>query len=130
MYPLITTVRGGVTYGDDTNPMTYEYNLSGSLIEQKYPSGRVVKTTLDANGDLSQVQSKKNAAASFATYADSFAYNSTGAIKEMKLGNGKWETFKYNNRQQITEMGLGNSAVDTSLLKLKKLGSGLRKLRI
>jgi hypothetical protein len=29
------------------------------LIEETYPSGRVVKNTLDIDGDLAQVQSKK-----------------------------------------------------------------------
>ena len=38
---------------------SYVYNLSGGLIEETYPSGRVVKTTLDADGDLQQIQSKK-----------------------------------------------------------------------
>jgi hypothetical protein len=48
----------GTAYG---SPMTYTYNLSGALIEQTYPSGRVVKNRLDSNGDLAQVESKKNA---------------------------------------------------------------------
>jgi hypothetical protein len=47
----------GVTYGDGvaTSPMTYTYNLSGAMVEQQYPSGRIVKNTLDTNGDLAQV---------------------------------------------------------------------------
>ena len=51
----------GVAYGDDTHPMTYTYNLGGAMIEQTYPSGRVVKNTFDQDGNLSQVQSKKDA---------------------------------------------------------------------
>ena len=38
----------------------YNYNLSGALIEETYPSGRVVKNVLDNDGDLTMVQSKKN----------------------------------------------------------------------
>lgn len=36
----------GVEYGGSGSaaPMTYIYNVSGALIEQQYPSGRVVKT--------------------------------------------------------------------------------------
>ena len=30
----------------------YVYNLSGMLVEQKYPSGRVVRNEIDVNGDL------------------------------------------------------------------------------
>lgn len=43
----------GVEYGGGTDPnlwMAYSYNLSGAMIEQKYPSGRVVKNVLDNEG--------------------------------------------------------------------------------
>ncbi len=51
---------------------TYTYNLSGALIEQTYPSGRKVKNVLDSNGDLSIVQSKKNADSGYWNYARHF----------------------------------------------------------
>jgi len=35
----------------------YTCNLAGALIEETYPSGRVVKNVLDMSGDLSIVQS-------------------------------------------------------------------------
>ena len=35
----------------------YTYNLSGALIEETYPSGRVVKNTLDGDGMRGRVQS-------------------------------------------------------------------------
>ncbi len=39
----------------------YTYNLSGQLLEQTYPSERVVKNTFDVvDGSLSQVQSKRS----------------------------------------------------------------------
>ncbi len=46
----------------DNNDYTtaYTYNLSGALIEETYPSGRVVKNTLDIDGDLAMVQSSKS----------------------------------------------------------------------
>ena len=52
----------------------YAYNLSGALIEETYPSGRVVKNVLDIEGDLSFVQSKKNQSFGYHTYASSFSY--------------------------------------------------------
>jgi YD repeat-containing protein len=70
----------------------YTYNLSGTLIEEIYPSGRVVRNVLNADGELSIVQSKKNANSGFFNYADSFTYNSAGAVAKMQPGNGKWET--------------------------------------
>ncbi len=50
---LTTTAGTAYTTG-------YTYNLSGGLVEETYPSGRVVKNVLDSSGDLTIVQSKKN----------------------------------------------------------------------
>jgi hypothetical protein len=71
--------------------MTYTYNLSGALVEQQYPSGRVVNNVLDINGDLAMTESKKNASSGFWSYANSFAYNAVGAVTSMQLGNGNRE---------------------------------------
>ncbi len=97
----------------------YTYNLGGALIEETYPSGRVVKNTFDQDGNLSQVQSKKNAANGFWTYASGFAFDSAGNVKKMQLGNGRWETASYNNRSQITQIGLGVTDSAQDLLKLE-----------
>ncbi len=96
----------------------YKYNLRGDITEQTYPSGRVVKTTLDSNGGVATAESQKNAQSSFKKYASQFVYNSTGTIASMKLGNGLFETAKYNNRLQAIEMGLGNSTSTTNLWKV------------
>ncbi|MGI8641085.1 MAG: RHS repeat domain-containing protein [Pyrinomonadaceae bacterium] len=98
--------------------MEYVYNLSGSLIEQKYPSGRVVKNVLDNDGDLSIVQSKKNQAAGFFNYAKNFTYTSAGAVSSMQLGNGKWESTQFNSRLQPTQIALGTVQNGTDKLKL------------
>ena len=108
----------GVVYGTDAAPMTYTYNLSGAMIEQKYPSGRVVKNVLDADGDLAQVQSKKNVTDIFRNYANSFVYTAAGAVSSLRLGNGKFENTQYNSRLQPTQIGLGASASTQNLLKL------------
>ncbi len=102
-----------------TYPTEYAYNLSGSLIEETYPSTRKVKHILDNDGDLSTVKSKKNANAVFYNYASNFTYDSTGAVKKMQLGNGLWENYSYNNRQQIVQIGLGTSHNTQNLLKLE-----------
>jgi RHS repeat-associated protein len=108
-------ITGGQTYN-----FGYVYNLSGGLIEETYPSTRVVKHTLNADGELSQVQSRKNANHGFFTYAGSFSYNASGAVTKMQLGNGRWETADYDPaRQQITKIGLGLTAEDQNLLKLE-----------
>jgi RHS repeat-associated protein len=102
-----------VTY----NPMTYTYNLSGALIEQVYPSGRVVKNTLDIDGDLAQVQSAK-ANQGLKNYANAFTYTSAGAVSSLRLGNGKFENTQFNSRSQPIQIGLGSSATSQNLLKL------------
>lgn len=110
----------GVEYGggtDQTKWMTYTYNLSGAMIEQQYPSGRVVKNTLDTTGDLQQVQSRRSNG-TFRNYANSFNYTAAGAVSSMRLGNGRWENTTFNSSLQPTQIGLGSSAGDTSLLKL------------
>ena len=110
----------GVTYGNGSteSPMTYIYNLSGNLVEQQYSSGRVVKNVLDASGDLSIVQSKKNATSGYWHYADSFSYNAAGAVNSMQLGNGGWESTVFNSRPQTTQINLGTVQGGTDKLSL------------
>jgi RHS repeat-associated protein len=96
---------------------SYVYNLSGALIEEVYPSGRVVKNTLDIDGDLQQVQSRKSNG-TFQNYANAFTYTSAGAVSSMRLGNGKFENTTFNSRLQPTQIGLGSSATSQNLLKL------------
>lgn len=95
---------------------SYQYNLT-ALVAETYPSGRTVSYEFDVDGDLARIAGQTANGAK--TYANSFNYNTSGAITSFRLGNGKWETAAYNNRQQITQIGLGNSATDTSLLKLE-----------
>ena len=56
----------------------YTYNLSGALVEQTYPSGRVVRNTLDADGDLASIVSSPRvstgSSAGPRTYANTFNY--------------------------------------------------------
>lgn len=71
-------------------------------MEQRYPSGRVVKNVLDASGDLSMVQSARcmdaaagtdadcTAQAGLWNYAKNFTYNPAGAVTSMQLGNGRF----------------------------------------
>lgn len=106
-----------ITDGTAYNPMTYSYNLSGALIEETYPSGRVVKNSYDIDGDLIQVQSRK-ATDTFRNYANSFNFTAAGAVSSMRLGNGRWENMQFNSRLQPTQIGLGMSAANQGLLKL------------
>ncbi len=76
----VTAAKQTTDGGDPNRYITgYTYKLSGA-VDETYPSTRVVKNTLDGNGDLSQVQTRKNSNAGDWTYANSFTYNPAGAV--------------------------------------------------
>jgi RHS repeat-associated protein len=98
--------------------MSYAYNLSGALVEEIYPSNRVVKNDYDNDGRLSYVTSKAGVQTDFHLYAGNFAYNASGAVSRLRLGNGLWESAQFNSRLQITQIGLGSSQDATNLWKV------------
>lgn len=81
----------------------YTYNLSGALIAETYPSGRLVKNDLDADGDLAQVDTRERPGDQLKRFASSFTYNASGAVTSMQLGNGRWESTSFNSRLQPTQ---------------------------
>jgi len=105
-------ITDGQTYG-----FGYKYNLSGGLIEETYPSGRVVRNFLDSDGGLRSVSSK--AGNGFVKQvASDFDYTSAGGVRKMKLGNGLWETTQSNERHQLTQVGLGTTQTNNNLFKI------------
>jgi RHS repeat-associated protein len=96
----------------------YEYNLAGALIEETYPSGEVVRNTLDSNGDLMAVLGRKTTHPQFWAWANNFKYNAAAAVTSMQLGNGLWESTKFNERLQPTQIALGSLQNGTDKLKL------------
>jgi RHS repeat-associated protein len=109
------TTDGGDSAGYSTS---YTYNLGGAMIEETYPSTRVVRNELNSNGELANVKSKKVAASPYWTYANNFTYNPAGAVTSMELGNLNWESSTFNTRLQPTQIALGKTASATDLLKL------------
>lgn len=101
-----------------TYPTAYQYNLSGAITSETYPSGRVMTQNLDQDGILESLWGQKANQSSAKLYLNQISYNSAGNIEKMRLGNGRWETAAYNHRQQIVQIGLGYSNNDKSLLKL------------
>ncbi|MBK8813645.1 MAG: hypothetical protein IPN69_23345 [Acidobacteria bacterium] len=97
----------------------YAYNFAGALIEETYPSTRVVRYEYESDGDLSRIWGKANQNAPERTYANSFSYTASGGIERMKLGNNRWETAKFNERAQLTEIGIGVGVSDNSVWKLE-----------
>ncbi|MBK7706304.1 MAG: RHS repeat-associated core domain-containing protein [Acidobacteria bacterium] len=96
----------------------YSYDLSGALVSQTYPSGRVVRAETDNIGRLSKVTSQMPNQME-RTMLSHVAYTSFGAVSSSKLGNGRWETMEYDARRlQMMRISLGGSIGDSSLLKL------------
>jgi RHS repeat-associated protein len=105
--------------GQTYNFSDYSYDLSGALVSETYPSGRIVRTESDQIGRLSKVTSQLSSQVE-KIYLSNLSYTAFGAVSQAKLGNGRWESTQYDNKRfQITQIGVGGSAGDTSLLKLE-----------
>jgi RHS repeat-associated protein len=82
------------------------------LIEETYPSGKIVRNFFENDGDLAKV------VRSGKTYVSDFDYNASGGIKSLKLGNGLYETAEFSSRQQMTQIGLGSTPTNNNLWKV------------
>jgi hypothetical protein len=54
--------------------------LSGALVKETYPSGRVVRNEFESDGDLSRIYGKVNQNATERTYANGFSYTADGTL--------------------------------------------------
>lgn len=96
----------------------YSYDLSGALISETYPSGRVVSSETDDIGRLSKVTSTLPNQV-VRTCLDNIGYASFGALRHARLGNGRWESAEFSSqRLQTTKITLGASANNSSLLRI------------
>jgi YD repeat-containing protein len=91
----------------NTYDTSYKYNLSGALIKEKYPSGKVVRNFLNADGALSKVVRNGK------VYASDFSYTSAGAIEKMRLGNG-------NGNRRTTTKGFSQSRSDSETPRITR----------
>jgi hypothetical protein len=101
----------------NTYDFGYKYNISGGLLETKYPSGRIIRNFLDNDGGLNLVTTK-SANGFVKQVASNFDYTAVGSVKKMKLGNGLWETAQVNERYQLTQVGLGTTNANNNLFKI------------
>ncbi len=109
----------GVTY---TMPQ-YKYDLTGALVSETYPSGRVIETQYDVAGRIAGV--KKSSGGYYAggdpNVTDNpnvIGYAIQGSVAALRLGNGLWEHTDYNNRLQPMRIRLGVSGAESSVLQL------------
>lgn len=102
------------TVGSQAYVMNYNYNLSGALTSQTYPSGRVVTYGFDDASRLSQVSSGAT------TYANQYDYTSpTGFLKSVTFGNNAIQTHVYNSRLQLQSIDLTRSGSQLQRYELK-----------
>ncbi|MGB7070290.1 MAG: RHS repeat-associated core domain-containing protein [Pyrinomonadaceae bacterium] len=101
-----------------TYTSSYEYDLSGGLTMETYPSGRVVENEFNSGGDLSKILGKATPTATRRTYANNFTYSPDGKIERLKLGTGVWESAKFNSRLQVTELLVGRGPASSSIWKM------------
>jgi YD repeat-containing protein len=106
-----TQLTDGISY-----TMSYDYNRTGSLIRQTYPSGRIVDIENDNAGRIAGIKNGSGVyyAGAAPGDADAIQYSAHGNISTMKLGNNLWEHATLNSRLQTTEIGLGTSSSDSS----------------
>jgi RHS repeat-associated protein len=104
--------------GSKDYAFSYEYNRTGALTREVYPSGKVILTEYDPAGRIAAVKKEGSdyyvgAMATDAT--NRIQYSAHGAIKAMKLGNGLWEHTSFNGRLQPIQIGLGSSSSSSTL---------------
>jgi RHS repeat-associated protein len=99
--------------------MNYQYNLAGVMIQETYPSGRVVNTTYDAAGRLSGVNGA-NASLGETTrqYVSQVGYTPHGVMKSIAMGNGLVESTTFNTRLQLTQIKLGTTGNPASVVQM------------
>ncbi len=97
----------------------YEYNLSGTLTAEVYPSGRRMEQKLDSNGRVMKVLGTKPGVANPKTYLDQIQRNAAGMTTASRLGNGRWESTRYNDRLQTVGIGLGYSNDEKGLIDIE-----------
>jgi RHS repeat-associated protein len=113
--------KGTQTTDGQAYVMSYDYDLAGNLISQKYPSDRVVKTNYDSAGRIAGV--KNDTGGYYVGFLSTDAsnrieYTAAGAPQAVKLGNGLWEHTNFNSRLQPTQIRLGSASASSSILQL------------
>ena len=94
----VQKIINGISY-----PVLYSYNLANELSSITYPSGRVVKPSVDAIGRLSSVADTINSVNT--TYASGLTYNPAFQVTGVSYGNGVTAAYTYSpDRLQLTNL--------------------------
>lgn len=88
-------------------PSRYRFNLAGDLSEETYPSGRVVRTIVDEDGDAVLVEGARAGSRQPHAYASGIARDAAGNMTAVRYGNGFWETADFNAKMALAAVRLG-----------------------
>jgi RHS repeat-associated protein len=105
--------------GDVDFPFSYAWNLSGSLSQEIYPSGRQVSYSADVAGRTNKVYDATKTYADMSSLDPTLAYAPDGRIARMKLGNNLWATMDYQAPGTPTVYMLGTAVNLGDLLQLE-----------
>ena len=81
--------------GDSPWPFSYTYNLAGALVTETYPSGFVATNSYDAAGRVTGVAGNNGT-----NYVPYVAYDPTGPVSGLTLGNGVIEAWTFGTLQK------------------------------
>ena len=104
------------TTGGQNYTFGYSYDLSGALLAETFPSGRLLTDTYDAAGREASITGTKTGETA-KPYVQAVTYAPHGAMQNVQLGNGLWENALFNSRLQSSWLGLGTSNTDTSVAR-------------
>lgn len=90
-----------ITSGTIEYPTRYTYGIAGQLVNQTYPSGRVVSYSYD---DAARMKAAYGSGGR--VYTSEMQYGANGGLASLTYGNGAVETLGYNNRLQLSTINL------------------------
>jgi RHS repeat-associated protein len=94
------------TTGGNNYAFSYGYDLSGNLVSQTYPSGKIISTAIDPAGRIKTLQ-RQGGVYYAGDATNSIKYTPHGGMMQAKLGNGLWEQTRFNKRLQMNHTGIG-----------------------
>ena len=101
---------GGVPYTTG-----YAYDLAGHVMQETYPSGRIVTYSRDAMGQIASVATQQNVLASPATIASGATYEPFGPLASLTYGNGLALAVTYDQDYQPSARSVTGGATVQSL---------------
>ena len=102
----------------------YRYDLTGRIIEEHYPSGRVVRVETDEAGESLGIFSGRSAGDPRKVHASAIERDASGNLISMRYGNGLWESVGFNTKSAVTAIAVGTSRSASNFLSIRNRFNG------